>query len=125
MTGAWDVDRTNAHPYWGGRKVLAICERGNSRSVALGWLLKDFYRADCLCAGAGANTTETFRVLMDWAETIIVVDARLMAGVPDEWRPKVLLCDVGSDRFFRGFDEGLLARYVDFLAESSDDMAVL
>lgn len=98
-----------------GKKVLCICERGNSRSVALAWLLKDRYGIDAIACGAMANSPETHEVLMNWADVIIVVDKNLVGEFP--YPQKLLVWDIGADRYFRGFDEGLIERYEEYYAQ--------
>jgi hypothetical protein len=111
----WARESTNADPYWDGKRVLVICARGNSRSVALGWILKDHLRADALACGATAQSSETLTMLCAWADLIIIVDAKLVGGVPPEYLPKTRVWPVGEDRYFRGFDDRLLSQYSAYL----------
>lgn len=49
-------------------KILCICERGNSRSVALAYLFKDWLGQDALSMGITASSEDTKRMLYEWAE---------------------------------------------------------
>ena len=103
--------------FWRRRKVLCLCQRGNSRSVGLAWILKDELRkqhctADALAAGVETCSRETLQMLCAWAETIILVDARKTDKVPAEYHSKMLVWDVGSDRYFKGFRLELIDQFV-------------
>lgn len=91
---------------------------GNSRSVALAWLLKKKYHADALAAGIDAQSRTTLRVLCDWAEIVILTDGLLqddlLITVP-ECESKLLIWDVGRDVWFKDFAEDLIQRYFAFI----------
>lgn len=100
-------------------KILCLCSRGNSRSVALGWILKDRIdpAQDAIAAGLDVMSDETKHMLCKWAERIIVVDETLKDKVPEEYHEKMKVWDVGGDRFFRGFEEELLNIYIKHIQE--------
>lgn len=96
-------------------KIVCICERGNSRSVALAWLLKDGLGWDAVAIGIRAAGPELKSFLYQWADKIILVDAQFTSEIPEEYREKLLVWDVGLDRYFRGFEPSLLQLYKDYM----------
>lgn len=103
--------------HWRGRKVLAVCEHGNSRSVALAYKLKR-RRADALACGVAKASPSTLDMLCTWADTIIVVDKTLAHRLPASAASKVLIWDVGPDVYFKGFKRELLRQYDTYFAEA-------
>jgi predicted protein tyrosine phosphatase len=96
-------------------KILCICARGNSRSVALGWILKDHLGHDAIAMGIEVASPETQNMLFDWAEKIILVDKTFENKIPNKYKNKLKIWDVGGDRFFRGFEPELLNMYTNYL----------
>lgn len=96
-------------------KILCVCARGNSRSVALAWILKDHLGLDAIAMGIEANSPETKDMLFKWADKIVLVDKSFEPQIPDEFKPKLKIYDVGGDRFFRGFEPELLNMYSEYL----------
>lgn len=96
-------------------KVLCVCSRGNSRSVALGWMLKDGMAFDAIAMGIDANSEDTKNMLYDWADHIIIVDRELLDKFPERYKNKLKVFDVGGDRFFRGFEPELIDIYKKYL----------
>lgn len=96
-------------------RVLCICERGNSRSVALAWILKDHMNQEAIAVGIRTMGQETKDLLFKWADRIILVDKRFEPEIPEEFRQKTKVWDVGPDKFFRGFDQELLNTYLSYL----------
>ena len=101
-------------------KILCLCERGNSRSVALAWLLKDGMGFDALAIGMRAASEETKNMLYQWADKIILVDKDFEDEIPDEHKNKLRVWDVGKDRFFGGFSRELLAMYRNYMARDEN-----
>lgn len=96
-------------------KILTVCERGNSRSVALAWILKDHMNLNAIAMGIRAADEETKEMLYKWADKIILVAGDFKDEIPEEFRGKLKVWDVGPDRFFRGFEPELLQTYADFI----------
>ena len=80
-------------------KVLCVCQGGNTRSVAMAYVLKKYYRIDALACGYRDNTPETLTMLYQWADLIIAMAGRVWKRIPEEYKSKAKLCDVGSDRW--------------------------
>lgn len=98
-----------------GKKILTICEWGNSRSVALAWLLKDQHGADALACGICAASPETFHMLCEWADIIIVTFGPIARDIDMAFLDKVKVWDVGQDRYFLGYVPELLDKYKDYI----------
>ena len=99
-------------------KILVLCERGNSRSVALAWILKDHMGHNAIATGMRTTDDDTKKMLYDWAERIILVDKTFEDKIPEGYKSKLKIWDVGPDRFFRGFEQDLLDTYVKYINEA-------
>lgn len=85
-------------------KILCLCNQGNNRSVQFAHLLR-YWRHDTLPAGTETNSPETLAMLCNWADVIITTDTTQI--VPDEYKSKVKLWDVGKDSYPRPFNDEL------------------
>jgi hypothetical protein len=80
-----------------------MCQGGNTRSVALKFLLKMRYDIDALACGWDFNTEETRLMLYEWADRIIVLDDDFLQYVPEKFhktafgKPKLHSFHVGDD----------------------------
>ena len=90
--------------------MLCLCQKGNSRSVVLAWLLRKRFKHEVLAAGMVNTSRATRDMLYRWAERIILVVPRYQHWIPDEYHPKLRVIDAGEDPF-KGHDEALLKRY--------------
>ena len=98
-------------------RILCLCERGNSRSVALAWILKDHMGHNAIASGMRSMDDGTKKMLYEWADRIILVDKSFENEIPEEYKSKLKVWDVGPDRFFRGFEQSLLDTYVKYINE--------
>ena len=89
-------------------KILTMCAGANVRSVGLKYLLKYKYGHEALACGQDANTIETRNMLCDWADYVIVVDKEYAPEVPEKYKDKLLIYDIGVDRFGYAFHPELL-----------------
>jgi hypothetical protein len=87
-------------------KLVTVCEEGLNRSVAARWLLQ-YVGHEVIPVGLNRHSDETLQMLYDWADRVVVLDKRLSARVP---RDKLVLWDVGPDRYPRGFHPELVRR---------------
>lgn len=85
-----------------------MCQGGNSRSVALGYVLKYELGIDALACSWEKNTPETRDMLCRWADRIIVMQSMFVDKVPLEFYEKVTVYDVGEDRWFNSLHPELL-----------------
>lgn len=104
-------------------KILTICQRGNSRSVALSYLFKERWGHHSIAIGAEVTDPQTMTMLLTWCDRVIITDKRLLneALFPEEHRHKLRVWDVGPDIYFRGYDDGLLEKYQNYYQEALDD----
>lgn len=96
-------------------KILCICERGNSRSVALAYIFKDVLNQDALAMGIRATTEDTKIMLYDWSDIIILVDKTFESEIPEKYQEKLHVWDVGPDRYFMGFHQDLIKQYENYI----------
>lgn len=92
-------------------KVLCICQKGNSRSVALAWLLKQKYKMDAIAIGIRTCSQETKNLLYEWADAIILTDKKYTREIPERYTEKLKVWHVGTDIWFKGYDKGLVEMY--------------
>lgn len=80
-------------------KFLTMCAGGNVRSVSLAWALKDVGQ-EAIAVGHLYTRPETFRLLVAWADYVIVMQESMVALMPaDVPESKLRVLDVGEDRF--------------------------
>ena len=91
-------------------RVLCLCQKGNSRSVVLAYLLRKRFKCEAIPAGMVNTGRATREMLYRWADRIILVVPRYAHWVPDEYRDKLRVIDAEGDPF-KGHDEALLKRY--------------
>jgi hypothetical protein len=80
-------------------KILTICHMGHCRSVATASFLKT-RGYDAIALGLNYNSKETFDMLIDWADRILVADQPVMNNrLPEKALEKI------DKRFHIGEDE--------------------
>jgi predicted protein tyrosine phosphatase len=89
-------------------KVVCMCQGGNSRSVGCAYLLKYYYGMDALACGWEKNTPETLDMLFSWAEGIIVMQEEFTKYVPEKYKEKLYVADVGPDIWCNSLHPDLL-----------------
>ena len=92
------------------RKVLCLCQKGNSRSVVLAYFIRKQFGHETLAAGMVTASRATREMLYEWADRIILVVPRYANRIPDQFRDKLRVIDAGRDPW-REHDKGLLERY--------------
>ena len=80
-------------------RILAVCEKGEDRSVAFATFLKHDKKYDnVLNCGIDTVLPDTFAMLAKWADTIYVVaDRTVWMRIPQLFRSKSIFVDVGPD----------------------------
>jgi len=96
-------------------KILCVCQKGNSRSVACAYLLKKKYGVDAIACEFKTQSIDTINMLCDWADKIILMAPQYRTWFYENWIDKLFILNVGHDTYFRGHDSGLLSRCDDFI----------
>lgn len=83
-------------------KILTMCRVGLSRSLAMTDVLKfHFWPVDVIPAGLSRNSPETLRMLVDWADHVILMREKFRDELIDLIGPipegKIKVCEVGPD----------------------------
>ncbi|MFH1482490.1 MAG: hypothetical protein ABIE46_03150 [Patescibacteria group bacterium] len=81
-------------------KILTMCQGGNSRSVAMAFLLKYKYNIDAIACSWEKNSSETLRMLFEWADNILIMESDFEKYIPTEYKHKIIITDVGYDQWF-------------------------
>jgi len=81
-------------------KILTMCRGGNSRSVGMAFLLKYKYNIDSLACGWEKNNPDTLEMLFNWADHILVMEDDFKKFIPEKFKNKLIVTDVGFDRWF-------------------------
>lgn len=100
------------------KKILTICEFGNSRSVGCAFLLKAKYHKDAIACGICSTSPETFDMLCNWADNIIITFAPIARDINEKYKNKVLIWDVGADRYWTPPSKELIDQYEQYYKNS-------
>lgn len=88
-----------------------MCQRGNVRSVALAYLLKDYHGGhDAVAIGWQTAGKELKDFLFTWADKIIVLEPYMCQHVPEAYKAKTEIYDVGPDGYGNPRHPGLLEK---------------
>lgn len=100
-------------------KILCCCYGGNSRSVSLAMLLKlNHGQRDVLALGLGHTSEPTKKMLLDWAEVVVLVGEKsLFDLVPEEYRGKIVWVNIGPDRWYNPMHPDLTTRLLPVLQQ--------
>jgi hypothetical protein len=98
-------------------KILTVCDQGNNRSVQFAHLLK-YWNHDVLPIGLKTNSTQTIYMLCNWAEKIILTESLQIDEVPQEFRDKTVVFNVGPDNYPRPFNPELNRKARQFLEDN-------
>jgi hypothetical protein len=92
-------------------KILCLGRKGDSRSAALAWLLKQKGH-DAIAVGMRCMGSDTRKMMLDWSDKIILLHEKCGEGVPEEYWSKLKIWEVGRDTYMRNFDPLLVERLV-------------
>ena len=81
------------------QRILIVCQGGNVRSVHVAYVLKYYYKLDALSASWERNSIATLRMLMRWADVIMIVEQEHLQYVPQEFHRKTSLIPLGPDQW--------------------------
>lgn len=103
-------------------KVLCVCYSGSIRSVALKHILCKIGH-DALACGIDSNTIQTIRLLVGWADIVVVMKeefAEKVRVLTDRKDKRLLIYDVGEDRWNHPFHPELEETLLTMVAERRD-----
>jgi hypothetical protein len=101
------------------KRFLCICYGGNVRSVGLAGTLKNTYGQEALAASALWNSEESFRMLVGWADYVVLMTTEVLTMLPQFVleSEKIVMCDVGPDVYGNPFHPDLQASLAPVVAE--------
>ena len=88
-------------------KILALGRKGNNRSVALAYLLK-LKGHDAIAVGMRCMSRDTRKMMLDWADKIILLHNKCIEGVPRDYYNKLIKFHVNCVEEFPTFREGII-----------------
>lgn len=88
-------------------RYLCVCQYGHSRSVAMVRALHHLQLQAVACGWMTAPAA--LPTLCQWANSIVVLEASFVAHIPQEYRDRVVVCDVGRDRWSNPYHPELTA----------------
>ena len=98
-------------------KVVTVCGRGNVRSAALAWELKDGHGIPAIPIGCNIAYQGAAQALYQWADCIVAMAQPVVPHIPEDFKGKMLLCDVGEDVYGNPRHEVLLAKCRAFIQQ--------
>lgn len=98
-------------------KALTMCQGGNSRSVACGFVLKYELGIDAIACSWEKNSPETLEMLYNWADIIFVMQTHFAEKIPVQYHHKIGAVDVGQDIWFNGLHPELIEKVRGILME--------
>ena len=91
-------------------KILTVCAGAVCRSVGMAYVLKRHFQHDALAISYDYNAPSTFLALSRWAKRIVVMQPHFADRIPEKYKPKVRVCDVGRDIWVDPLNEELLEK---------------
>lgn len=86
-------------------RILCVCRQGDNRSVHAAWLLKK-HGKEAIAVGVDETSVESFKILQDWADRVIVLDKVLWGRTPKSEKNE--LVDIGPDIYPRPLNKELI-----------------
>lgn len=86
-------------------RYLCVCEQGDNRSVHLAYLLKKEGK-EAIAIGIRDTQEESFKILQEWADRVIILDKELINNIPKCYKNEVI--DIGKDIYPRPLNIDLL-----------------
>lgn len=108
-------------------KIVTACAQGLVRSVGLADVLKlHFEPVDVIPIGLKGNSRETIEMLEQWCNFFIIMEERYRARVPNlaYVRSKLLVCDVGEDRYGNSHNRELIDQCWQWARRNQDLMGI-
>lgn len=87
------------------------------RSVGLAFVLKHKHGQEAIAASWRFLSEATIRMLCEWANYVVVMQAEFARFVPEAARAKLRVVDVGPDHYHSPFHPGLISFYTEVAAD--------
>lgn len=100
-------------------KILVVCDQGNNRSVNFAHRLR-YWKHEVIPVGINVLSFETLSMMYKWADKIIIVHGMQWRKIPEEFKAKTVLFDVGADQYPRPFNPQLDQKVRDYLEQNKD-----
>ena len=92
-------------------KILCLGRQGNSRSVTLAYLLKNRGH-DAIAVGMRRMGKDTRKIMLDWADRIVLLHQKCQEGIPSEYWSKLIIWSVGREKaYWQDFHPGLISLF--------------
>ena len=95
-------------------KVLCLGRKGDGRSAVLSYLLKQRGH-DAIAVGMRCMGRDTRKMMLDWADMIILLHNKCGEGVPKEYWSKMKIWEVGPSREPTNLDQELVKLFEDHI----------
>lgn len=79
-------------------KFLCVCEGGNVRSVGMAYTLKYNFNQEAVPVSYSKCSQESLNYFAHWADKIVVMQPQF-ADKFGQWKEKLIVADVGADRW--------------------------
>lgn len=107
------------------KKILTVCHQGLCRSVGMADVLKmHFEPVDVVPVGIKSNTT-ILPILFAWADHIIIMQPHMAEKIPEEFHSKILVCDVGPDRYKNSKNRELIDQVWNWARQNVDKLGIV
>lgn len=106
-------------------RFLCVCEAGTVRSGAAAHALKYYFGQEAIAASHSKLLDDTMEMLFEWADRIVLMQPHFVDRIPEVYRHKVKVCDVGKDVWMNPLAPLLLAKVLEFMQKwSSEDWKI-
>ena len=100
------------------KKILTVCSAGLVRSVGLADVLKVHFSADAIPVGIDGNTKETLLMMYSWADWIVLMMNVWEDRIPEQYKSKVMICEVGTDTYGSSRNRELIDKVYSWVREN-------
>ncbi len=90
---------------------------GINRSGAASIILKKYFKHDVMQAGYGITQPDTFKMLSDWADRIVICDNSAVGSIPPGDQKKIAVFNIGDDVYGSPWQPDLQKKMMKMIAE--------
>ena len=88
-------------------KFLCVCQDGNVRSVAMAYQLHNKHGHEAVPVGWKRLSKASLDLFCEWADRIVIMQAEYADKIGDAFKSKILIAEVGRDRYGCKWGRGL------------------